>query len=149
MLLTSGLRIADTFPQISDFVCRLELKFCRGRTPSWQKEFPENHALVVQDRSEDLTVFKHMVVSPTRYFLKWLQRRLEAELKSFSEISCNILHLKGFKKPSTKHKDKNCQRQGSENKRRKLKIREGWSNFQWGSIATHYLSTQDPLQLEA
>ena len=130
MLLTSGLRIADTFPQISDFVCRLELKFCRGRTPSWQKEFPENHALVVQDRSEDLTVFKHMVVSPTRYFLKWLQRRLEAELKSFSEISCNILHLKGFKKPSTKHKDKNCQRQGSENKRRKLKIREGWSNFQ-------------------
>jgi len=130
MLLTSGLRIADTFPQISDFVCRLELKFGRGRTPSWQKEFPENRALVVQDRSEDLPVFKHMVVSPTSYFLKWLQRRLEAELKSFSEISCNIPHLKGFKKPSTKHEDKNCQRQGSENKSHELKIREGRSNCQ-------------------
>ena len=82
MLLTSRLRIADTFPQISDYVCRLELKFGRGRTPSWQKEFPENHVLVVQDRSEDLTIFKHMMVSPTRYFLKWLQRRLEAKLKA-------------------------------------------------------------------
>ena len=132
------------FPQISDYVCRLELKFGRGRTPSWQKEFPENRVLVVQDWSEDLTIFKHMMVSPTRYFLKWLQRRLEAKLKSFSEISCHNPHLKGFKKPSTKDKDKNCQGQGSENKRHELTFREGRSNGQWGSIATHYLSTQDP-----
>lgn len=128
MLLTSELRITDTFLQISDYVCRLELKFGRGRTHSWQKEFPENCALVVQGRSEDLTVFKQVVVSPTRHFLKWLERRLEAKLKNFSEISCNIPHLKGFKKALTKHKDKNCQRQGSENKRHGLKIREGRSN---------------------
>lgn len=70
MLLTSELRIADTFLQISDYVCRLELKFGRGRTHSWQKEFPENCALVVQGRSEDLTVFKQVVISPTRHFLK-------------------------------------------------------------------------------
>lgn len=68
MLLRSELRTADTFLQeLSDYGCRLELRFGTGRTPSWQKEFPENLVLAVQgwsDRIGDLTIFKHMVGFP-------------------------------------------------------------------------------------
>ena len=146
MLLRSELRTADTFPQeLSDDGCRLELRFGTGRKSSQKIWYWLCRAGVTE--LEIWQSSNTWWVSPYKIFSEVAERRLEAELKSFSKLSCNSPHLKGFRKQSAK--DKNCQGQGSENKRHEPKIREGRSNWQRRSIITCLFSTQNPLQLEA